>query len=128
MQIDVVACRKPPGSARPVPRPLQLLGTPAHDLLVLGVLEDVDFGLGHSAVPPVVAYPHIVGSSDGPALPLLGKLWSSNVAGGPKTARRGESASSLAPAREPARDARQAGDPDDPEGGQASPAAGPDVD
>jgi hypothetical protein len=43
---------------------------------VLGVLEDVDFGLGHSAVPPVVAYPHIVGSSDGRDLPLLGRLWS----------------------------------------------------
>src|ERR671930_283203 len=45
VEVDVLASRKPPGRAVAVTGALQLLGSPELDLLLLCVLEDVEFGL-----------------------------------------------------------------------------------
>jgi hypothetical protein len=47
MQIDIETGRKPPGSAGAVTGALQLLSPPELDLLLLCVLENVEFGLAH---------------------------------------------------------------------------------
>src|SRR5918997_1478139 len=72
MQIDIVTRRKPLGSARRVAGPLELLGAPALDPVELCGFENVEFGLAHSAMPPVVA---VMPTSSARANALFSPVW-----------------------------------------------------